>query len=443
MNKLKQNFFIFVVFLATIFLQAHASYNVNLIGFLNDIDSVSRHTSSFIDCVRDKCDRMKLFRTKRCSAKDLKRSHEIVLNESVDLQSSVALRRFIRNRTPLSGVTIYTATQWNNYNRNSWYQYIQLPNKSTIKYAYCVTECTEIPPAFVSRFNNNFDGLIVPDTWLVDVYKKSGVTIPIFTLPLVLDLDSLLSKPIKTEPSKPFIFGFSGVFRSRKNYKLLIDAFTQEFRANPHVKLQIHGRFAINSSKIKRFLETIHNPTIEIIQKGFNRKEYENFISSLDCYVILSKGEGFSITPREALAAGVPCILSNNTAHQTICETGYVAAVDSTIMQPCYSPITKNMLGYEFNCDIQDVKKALRDVYNNYQSYLALAQQGKEWTRQYLIENLKPKYLNVVKPKKVILGDQNCITDNYIMTNSHILFNKYKTLLGNSTNTEFEDRTGL
>jgi len=422
-----------IVFLLPI----HALGKINLIGVINDAWSVSRHASSFIDCLSDDCD-ITLFKTKKCNSKDLKKNHINVLNNSVDLKNHTVLYKLIRDGLRLSGITIYTTSRWDKNNRNAWHEYTSIPNDSIINYAYCATERTKITPEAASRYNNHFDALLVPDTWLVDVYKNSGVTIPVFTLPLVLDLETLLSKPIKTEVSKPFVFGFSGAFMPRKNHELLITAFTQEFGKNPDITLRIHGRFTTNSSKIKKLLQETNNPTIEIIQKSFSRNEYEDFISSLSCYVILSRGEGFSITPREALAAGIPCIVSDNSAQTTICETGYVAAVPSTIVKPSYYFITGNNLGHEFDCDITDARKALRDVYENYQHHLNLAQQGKEWTKQYLVKNLKPKYLNVANPKKVILGDTNEITAEYIMTNSRTFFDKYRKLCA-TENTIFEE----
>ena len=61
--------------------------------------------------------------------------------------------------------------------------------------------------------------------------------------------------------------------------------------------------------------------------------KYIEFISTFDCYVNLSKGEGFSIPPRESLALGIPCIISDNTAHKTICDSGLVLPVTSKILQ--------------------------------------------------------------------------------------------------------------
>lgn len=431
----RKNQLLWGVMLALFFIvtRLHALYDINLVGFIKDIRSVSRHTTSFIDCLHEQFT-LNLFQSQRCSFKDIDAHHLKILQESIDLHNDYQLKTQISNGLRLSGVTIYTASQWGSTKKKiAWQNYKKIPNDSRLKFAYHVTESTIIPKEVVSIFNKHFDAVVIPDPWAVNVYKKSGVSIPVFALPLVLDLESLLSKPVRTKRVQgPFIFGFSAVDAPRKNHKLLIQAFSQEFGYNSDVQLCIHSRFN-NKKGLNRIRKDIKNSgarNITLIQKGFHRDEYEDFISSLSCYVILSKGEGFSITPREALAAGVPCVVSNNTAQKTICETGWVAAVPSNIRELAYNEEYRKKMGSMFNCTITDARKALREVYQNYGDYLARAQKGREWTKQYLLEKLKPKYVSLVKPQRVILGKENVVTDDYLMVNSPKLFDKYRALCG-------------
>ena len=88
--------------------------------------------------------------------------------------------------------------------------------------------------------------------------------------------------------------------------------------------------------------------------------------------------------------------------------------------------------GHNFNCTLADARKALREVYNNYQMYLKKAHSGRKWVQQYLWKNVKAKFLNLIKPKQVIFGETNQITDTFIMTSSKTLYEKY-TQLGCAT----------
>ena len=151
-------------------------------------------------------------------------------------------------------------------------------------------------------------------------------------------------------------------------------------------------------------------------------------MASFDCFVSFSMGEGFSLIPREFLAMGIPCVLSNNTAHETICNTGLVKSVLSNILVKAEYFHLSDDCGYHFDTRLDDAVLALKDIYNNYHIYLNKAFEAREWAKTYSINNLKNKYLNLIKPKKLLYGVDNVITDDYLMTNSLILYKKYLSL---------------
>lgn len=304
-----------------------------------------------------------------------------------------------------------------------------LPN-SDIKIAYSMLESDSIPKEWAKIFNNRFDAVVVPDQWLVSVYKKSGVKIPIFILPHGIYLKEFLEYEKRyrsSDSSLPFLFGCSAVFSDSKNQKLLVKAFHKEFGNNPKVRLVLHGRRG-DSESVFRLTQKLKTTNIKIINRVLSKSEYLEYMASLDCYILVSKGEGFSVTPREALALGIPVILSNNTAHKTICKTGFVRSVKSDIPEDAYYIKFNDICGKKFNCHLSDISEALRDVYNNYNSYVEKAKLGKEWVKQYQFENLFPKFISLFKPKKVLLADINSIKEDGLLTNSKNLFNKYQNV---------------
>ena len=207
--------------------------------------------------------------------------------------------------------------------------------------------------------------------------------------------------------------------------------FINKYKNNNNVKLKLHIKTIADIKAMQEINNIIIQENItnvELTIGCLNSKEYLEFMKSLDCYVLVSKGEGFSFTPREALALGIPCILSNNSAHKELCETPYVIPVKSEIREIAkYIPTLSNY-GEVFNCEVNDVEQALEYVYNNYDYCLEKAHQGRIWVAQYKYKNLENKYLNLIKPEKIILGNDNIITDNYIMTNSKELYRKYLTI---------------
>ena len=152
-------------------------------------------------------------------------------------------------------------------------------------------------------------------------------------------------------------------------------------------------------------------------------------MDSIDCYVFVSQGEGFSITPRECLALGKPCILSNNSSHKTICESGFVLPLKAERKIPAtYEIFNNQQIGYYLDCEVDDLANLMVDAVTNYDKYLAKAQGGREWVSQYLWSNLKGTYANLIKPKEIVLGSSNLCNEQILQTNSKELYQKLKGL---------------
>jgi len=320
---------------------------------------------------------------------------------------------------------------WCRFHQN----YKKLPS-SKIKIAYSMFELTKLPKEWCRILNEFFDLVAVPDPYWVKIYQKSGVKIPIFVVSLgIRHIDELFSFERKVNRSKPFVFGSAVTNIALKNLKLFVSAFDEEFDTSEDVVLKINSSVSFRGIDPEdSWFKSITKNRIFFNVNLLSRPEYVSFLRDIDCYINISKGEGFSITPREALALQIPCILSNNTAQKTICNSGLVRAVPSKIKEPAdlnYQEVFgDNDLGYCFNCSIKDVRAALRDVYENYDKYAKNTQRGPSWASQYSWKKLKYRYLNLVKPKKIILGDKNEVTDDYFMTKSKRLYRKYMKTFG-------------
>jgi glycosyltransferase involved in cell wall biosynthesis len=304
-----------------------------------------------------------------------------------------------------------------------------------VRFAYSMVESSQIPPEWVDIFNEYFDAVIVPDAYYVKVYEQSGVNIPVFTVSLGLNLKPFLQQKLKTQQNHPFVFGNFGAGISRKNHKLLIEAFHQAFANNPDVILKINCRYMHPSveKEILAYLNTHAIDNVLFTKQCLDQQQYLEEFKSLDCLVYLSKGEGFSIQPREAMALGIPIILTDNTAHKTICRSGLAKKIPSSIEEPAWStwgtilqePI---QYGHHYNCKKEDVVDALLDMYNNYNNYLHQAPHLKTWAAKYDFSELKPIYLSLVKPQSIVLSTKNKIAPEGIYTNSPELYEKIKKL---------------
>ncbi|MDR3646456.1 MAG: glycosyltransferase [Candidatus Babeliales bacterium] len=381
--------------------------NVYIFGFVNVKSGIGKVSYSFLQCLLDFPGLQMIKQVPSPEQTYEPKIKKIIKNASV-----------IINQDFSKDIIIYT-------NVITTYTEQDLAIPAYIKLAYSMTECTQLDSSWVKRLNKYFDAVMVPDRYYIEVYKNSGVTIPIFELPMSLDLNPILTQPIKSFKNEKFVFGYSAGFGISKNYDLLIEAFKAEFSENPNVILKLHGLGGYYFDEIKNKIKTSSN--IYLDNAVLSTDEYINFLKKLDCYVTFSKGEGFSITPREAMALGVPCIVSNNTSHITICNSGFVYSVKSDIVEP-HTSNGKDYCGFDFNCSLNDARKALRELYDNYNENLKNGIKGRNWVKKYLPERLKNKYLNLIKPKKLRFGPENIIADSYLMTNSLMLYRKYKNI---------------
>ncbi len=310
---------------------------------------------------------------------------------------------------------------------------LQVPNDSLIKIAFPMIESSKLVPPFVKILNEKFDAVIASDECFVDVYINSGVTIPVFVLPCAISLEQHLEKPTRTAAHDPFVFSISAAFWRRKNQIKILEAFLREFGNNPQVQLKMQGRggfleIIYQLEEIKR----IHNlDNVDIKCEELTPAKFNEFLDETDCCILPSTAECFSFLPREAMARGIPCIISNNTAHKALCSTELVRAVPTEIEVETdlyYFLKGSADLGVEYDCTVEDIQQAMHDVYYNYALWLEKAAQAREWIAKTDYKYLKSKIITLVKPKKIIFGAENKIEDEYLMTNDTKLYDKYMML---------------
>jgi len=408
-----------VFFLISFLLNAYVNciennVDLSIVGFIDSADGIGRIPITIIDCLKNKLN-INFVSTRCINPHTLETSNEIkkIINKKNEIAGNVALFSDILNFPDAD-------------------HYKAIPANSIIKIAYSMIEGTTFPNEWVEILNSKFDAVVVPDSWLIDIYRNSGVNIPIFCLPIILYLEDFLKLPPKKRANNPFIFGNTNAFVLRKNHIKLIQAFAKAFKNRPDVELYLSGRVSRQDSLqlVQDKIKELNLKNVILKLQILSQKEYVNLMSSFDCFVSLSTGEGFAVPPREALASGLPLIITNNTVHKTICKNDFVKCIPANIIIPgTYFGFPDNEKGYAFDCDIDDATNALNEIYKNYQLHLNKAQKGREWTKQYLKENLKEKYLNLIKPIRIFLGPDNIVTDDYLMTNSISLYQKYLKLI--------------
>lgn len=105
----------------------------------------------------------------------------------------------------------------------------------------------------------------------------------------------------KPEEEGKFTFGFVGWPGMLKRSDFLIDCFSKAFGKDPKdVRLRLLSTPRSLNGK----------SGIEFVERQ-QREEIQAFFQSLDCYVTFSHGEGYTLPVLEALACGIPCLVTD------------------------------------------------------------------------------------------------------------------------------------
>lgn len=386
---------------------------LTVVGFCEMSDGLGRQSVEIIDSMKDEVS-VGYRATRKSNYLDVPVAIQKILKKQYSKFGKVVIYEDI----------LYTTT--NNFLQKRF----DLNKKDQIRFAYSMFESSEIPKLWVHNLNLYFDAVIVPDDYHIDVYKNSGITIPIFVLPLGLNLKPLLNDPIKTKAHTPFVFANFSTCISRKNHEQLIKSFHTAFGDNSNVQLWINSKYSHEGlfDQLENLIKELGTSNILLTNKCYNNTEYRENFHKIDCYVSFSQSEGFSIQPREAMALGIPCVVSDNTAQSTICNSGLVKAVSCPMKEPAYNEHYRDVFGFRYNVDFRESVEALKEMYVNYEHYLSQSTALRNWSCQYDYEKLKPLYKSLIKPKKVILGKENRIKADVLITNSKELYTKYRAL---------------
>lgn len=149
--------------------------------------------------------------------------------------------------------------------------------------------------------------------------RKKGIIIP-------NPLSDNLIKPFKGERRKNIVA--LGRLTPQKNYKLLIDAFSEFSKKHSDYILEIYGDGPLKSS-IEKYIEKL-NLSDRIILHGFCTDVHEKIVDA-GMYVMSSNFEGLSNALLEALALGIPTIC---TDHPPKSAREYITNYENGILTP-------------------------------------------------------------------------------------------------------------
>jgi len=210
-----------------------------------------------------------------------------------------------------------------------------------------------------------------------------------------------------------FRFGVSAGLWSRKNVALLAREFLNAFQCDRDVELSIHTRTDVDHvdhraeyADLERLRDQCYR--IEMICQSFSRNDYLGWMRSLDAYCFVSAGEGYSITPREALHLKIPVILLDAHAHREFSHLPGVLSVPSDGVQPAEPNVVGGRydIGRNWRVDRAALRRAMVDCRRDYPPIRNELEEGyEEILEHHDLDRIKSDWVDVLNRKYEMYRD--------------------------------------
>ncbi len=203
----------------------------------------------------------------------------------------------------------------------------ELLDGRTRAWLYTMSETNRVSEEWVDTINHCFEGVFVPCPPLVDVYRESGVRVPVVFAPMGVEVPKEVLSAEKRQRSSelrdkdkgtavltqnselrtqnfPFTFLTYSLGDMRKGAELAMFAFNRLFGRDPAYRLIIKAR---DNARLS-WLAGLDESNMSVVGGETSEADWWSLLARADCFVFPSRGEGFGLPPREATLAGVPAI---------------------------------------------------------------------------------------------------------------------------------------
>jgi glycosyltransferase involved in cell wall biosynthesis len=281
--------------------------------------------------------------------------------------------------------------------------------ESPYRIIYTMFESTKIPDDWV-EFLKAADKVIVPSKWCKEVFAKSGIKAEV----VPLGYDNTVYRYIHRERKETDTFTFLhyNAFNARKGFLELFKAWNKAFDKTEPVKLILKTTQSYSPLPIT----PAEYPNIEIIHGQLEPKDMQSLMAKADAFVFPSRGEGFGLTPLEAMATGLPTIVPNAHGISEYFNSDYMYEVAISGECPAlYSRYKNQDVGKMVVCDIDDLARKMRYIYDHKQEAREKGIKAAEYVQQWTYPNTAQLLGNIingalVKPIDVKRNITNVLT---------------------------------
>jgi glycosyltransferase involved in cell wall biosynthesis len=222
-----------------------------------------------------------------------------------------------------------------------WHERLAAESSGRLLAAYTTWETDRLPEESVAILNR-YDRVLVPSRFNAEVFKSSGVAVPIWVVPHIAP-EARTGAGAPAPGGARFVFYLIATWSSRKAILDAVAAFLMAFGAQDDVVLVIHttpedmvarargcaGREVATSLSLAKALAGRRNvPEMVLSTRSLPPAELDRLHLRGDCFVCLSRGEGWGLGAFEAAAFGNPAIVTGWSATREFWPEDYPYFVD-------------------------------------------------------------------------------------------------------------------
>ena len=234
-------------------------------------------------------------------------------------------------------------------------------------------ETSRLPADWPARLNRA-RAVIVPTRFVADVFRRSGVTVPIDVVPEGIDPDvyRYLERPEREGLTTLAV----GTVIERKNTVTAIAAWQRAFDGDRSARLILKARFGYGNC-------TVRDPRIRVVDTNEATRGIPHWYGKADILLALGN-EGFGLPLVEGMATGLPVIaLDSEGQSDTIAAAGdRVLRVPPREWRP-YDDRFFGRCGVRGVPGVDDVAKRLRWVADHREEARALGREASAWARRH------------------------------------------------------------
>lgn len=247
--------------------------------------------------------------------------------------------------------------------------------KGVHRVCFTMWETDQLPDWF-RLYLNQFDQILVPcdhNVELFGAFHDDVTAVP-------LGVDTKFWSP-GADPSGPFKFIAGGSLWMRKGLDLVVEAFDR--LALPNAVLEIKAAPHAQDVPKRRLGENIR-----LLRNWMSIEDQRDWFRSGHVWVAPARGEGFGLMPLQAIATGIPTILTATSGQEQFSHL-------ATAVVP-HQKAPSSLGGNWDEADVGDLAEAMKDHYDNWDRYRKMGLQNAKLASEFTWGKAAEKLVSAV-----------------------------------------------